>query len=171
MPATIRLPDAMPDVTAPTLLVVCDAHHCMPYALGGHALVAQSAIHSAEHAYTDRQDSKPGRGGASVGVGENTQVEEHRLREFVHLLGTSLSSIVKAQGIRVIYLSAPGKFLAYLKKHLPSPLLALMQGPIDGNFVKEPPLETLARFRPDLKKAMQDLRDDENFSAKKHLPK
>ena len=40
-----------------------------------------------------------------------------------------------------------------------------------GIYVKEHALELIARFRPDLKKAVADLRAQENYSPKNHLPK
>ncbi len=172
MPHTIKLPDAMPAIDRPTLLVVCDSHHALLYDVGGHTMLMKEEIASTEHTSSDRQSSKPtGKGGHVVGVGENSQVEEHRLHEFANTLLARIASIVASQKIDVVHLSAPSKFLSQLKKSLPKALATHLQSQIDGNFVKEAPLQTLARFRPDLHRAMQDLRDQENYSTSKHLPK
>lgn len=172
MPHSIRLPDAMPEIITPTLFVVCDAHHCRFFDAGGHTLALKEDIHSREPHFTDRQGSKPsGRGGMMIGIGESDQIEDHRLREFANVVATRLGAIVTEQSIGVMYLSAPGKFLSQLKRHLPKAVEKLVESAVDGNFVKESALDLLVRFRPDLKAAVQELRNRENYSAKKHLPK
>ena len=166
----IKLPDISPEITSPTLLVVCDNHHCKLYDVGGHTILAKEEITSAEAHYTDRQGSKVG-GSGVVGVGESDQVEEHRQREFANKLIARIEHVVRDQKIVDLYLSAPGKFLSHLKKDLPKSLSKVLETAIDGNFVKESPASVLARFRPDLKAAVDELHDQENYSSKKHLPK
>ena len=165
----IHLPGAYPEITSPTLLVICDAHHCNLFDLGGHTLMLKEEIRSKEHVYTDHQTVHAS-SGSPVGLGENDQIEAHRLHEFTNTLGACLAKVVAAQKIESVYLSAPGKFLSHLTSHLPAIVSKMLVSTIDGNFVKEPPLETLARFRPDLKTAMQELRNGENYSTKNHLP-
>ena len=46
MSKTIRLPDAMPDVDKPTLLVVCDSHQCRLLDVGGHAIAEKELLES-----------------------------------------------------------------------------------------------------------------------------
>jgi protein required for attachment to host cells len=170
MPNPIKLPDAMPDVDKPTLLVVCDSHHCRLFDVGGHTLLEKETIRSSEPRYTDRQDSVMS-GGKSIGVGENDQVEDHRLHEFANAVVDHLTKTVTQQKIGELHISAPGKFLSQLKKHLTKPQQAILKNAIDGNFVKESPLAILVRFRPDLEEAVKALRDQENYSPKKQPPK
>lgn len=162
----------MPEIVTPTLFVVCDSHHCRFFDAGGHTLMEKEDIHSREPNYTDRQGSKPsGKGGMMIGVGESDQVEDHRLHEFANVIAGRIGAIVTEQKIGAVYLSAPGKFLSQLKKHLPKAVEKIVESAVDGNFVKESPLALLIRFRPDLKESVQELHDMENYSAKKHLPR
>lgn len=172
MPHSIQLPDAMPEITTPTLLVVCDSHHCIFFGAGGHTLALQEDVHSREPNFTDRQGSKPrGKGGVMIGIGESDQVEDHRLHEFANVVAGRIGTIVTGQKIGAVHVSAPGKFLSQLKKHLPKAVEKLVESAVDGNFVRESPLALLIRFRPDLRAAVQELRNRENYSAKKHLPR
>ncbi len=171
MSTTIHLPEAMPEITSRTLLVVCDAHHCSVFDIAGHTLMLKEEIRSHEPRDEDRQSISHGKGGATIGVGEHTHVEEHRLHEFAHTVSARMATLVSAQKIEAVYLAAPGKFLSLLKKNLATSVAKLLEAAIDGNFAKEPPLQTFARFRPDLKAAMDELRGEENYSSKKHLPK
>lgn len=174
---TTRLPDAMPDVSSPTLLVVCDTHHCRLFDVGGHTIVEKEALESREPVFTDRQDRKPGpsafggKGGSMMGVGETDQVDEHRLKEFANALVKHLETLVRTQKIGEVHLSAPAKFLSVLRTHLTGMLQDVTEQTIDGNFVKQAPLDILLRFRPDLGEALQKLRDQENFSPRKLPPK
>ncbi len=166
------LPDAMPDIHSPTLLVVCDTHHCRFINAGGRSLVMTEEVKSHEHEFTDRQGSKPsGKGGSMIGLGDINQVEDHRLKEFANTVTQRMAHLAQTQKVESIYVSAPGKFLSALNHHMTKPLQELLEETIDGNFVKESPLDVLLRFRPDLKAAADDLRDQENYSSKKHLPK
>lgn len=177
MTSSIRLPDAMPDVSRATLLVVCDGHHCRLLDVGGHTIVEKEIFKSREHEFTDRQDRKPGpsahggQGGSMMGVGETDQLEEHRLKEFANVLVKHLDQIVRGQKVEALHLSAPGKFLSIVRNHLTQELRKVTVQSLDGNYVKEPALDLLVRFRPDLKEAVAKLREDENYSPKKHLPK
>ena len=177
MTSSIRLPDAMPDVSRPTLLVVCDTHHCRLLDVGGHVIVEKAELASREHEFTDRQDRKPGpsahggQGGSMMGVGETDQLEEHRLKEFANTLVKHLEELVRSQKIDALHLSAPGKFLAAVKKDLTAELKKVTVQTLDGNYVKEPPLALLVRFRPDLKEAVEKLRSEENYSPKNQPPK
>lgn len=171
--SSIRLPDAMPEISKPTLLVVCDTHHSRLINLGGHSVTEKEVVASKEHEYTERQSSKPSGkgGGAMVGIGETDQVESNRLKTFANTLVKHLESSVREQKIEELHISAPGKFLSVLKDHLTPALTKVLKQTLDGIYVKEHALELIARFRPDLKKAVADLRAQENYSPKNHLPK
>ena len=171
MTSTIRLPDAMPDVSRPTLLVVCDSHHCRFLNVGGHAIVEKETLSSSEPVFTDRQDSFGGRGGTAVGVGEKDQVESHRLKEFSNTVVKHLEGVVRSEKVEALHIAAPGKFLSSLKDHLSTALTKILVQTIDGNFAKEQPLALLVRFRPDLKAAVEKLRDQENYSPSNLPPK
>lgn len=106
-----------------------------------------------------------------MGVGETDQLEEHRLKEFANVLVKHLDQIVRGQKVEALHLSAPGKFLSIVRNHLTQELRKVTVQSLDGNYVKEPALDLLVRFRPDLKEAVAKLREDENYSPKKHLPK
>jgi protein required for attachment to host cells len=169
MSNSITLPDVMPEITEPTLLVVCDSHHCKLFNVGGHTILMKEEVTSDEPHFTDRQSTKQS-GGSSIGIGETEQIEENRLRTFANMLIARLEAIIKEQKISALYLSAPSKFLSLLKKDMPKSLSPLLTSIIDGNFVKESPRDILVRFRPDLEASVQALRSEENYSSKKHLP-
>jgi protein required for attachment to host cells len=173
---TVRLPDAMPEITKKTLLVVCDTHHCMFIDAGGHALTEKETVESketqtSEHPGTKQSPAAMGKGGMISGVDDPNQQESNRLKNFANEVSRHIDASVSSQGIEELYISAPGKFLSVLKTHLSTKAAGLVAQALDGNFMKEPPAAILVRFRPDLKDAIKELRDGENFSAKKHLPK
>ncbi len=178
MTRTIKLPDAMPEITARTLLVVCDAHHCKFFDVGGHSLMEKEEVHSEEAHHTDHQTSahgasaSGGKGGKSIGVGGDTNtIEEHRQKGFANVVMKRVGQLIREQKVEDFYLAAPGKFLSHLKHDLPKDIEKILESAIDGNFVKESPLAILSRFRPDLKASLADLHDQENYSTKNHLPK
>ena len=170
MSKPIRLPDAMPDVEKPTLLVVCDSHHCRLLVVGGHSIVEQETIDSREPEYSDRQGSKPGPGSV-VGIGETNQVEASRMKTFANTVMKRLSEVIRSQKIQSMHLSAPSKALASFKDHMTTDVKQVTVQTLDGHYVKESALQVLVRFRPDLKDAVAALRDEEGFSPRKHLPK
>jgi protein required for attachment to host cells len=177
MPNTIRLPDAMPDVTKPTLLVVCDSHHCRLLDVGGHAIVEKETVTSVEAEFSDKQGqtrspaSMATGGGMVSGMGDMNPVDEHRLKTFANDVIKHLEQSVRAQKIESVHISAPAKFLSVLRSHMTPTLSKVLTQSIDGNFVKESPLQILVRFRPDLKEAVKALRDQENYSPAKQPPK
>ena len=171
MTVTAHLPDAMPDITSKTLLVVCDSHHCVLADVGGHTIMQKEVIKSSEDHATDRPGSKMSPSGTNVSLGEHSEVEENRLRTFASAISKAIDTAVASQGIEEIFISAPGKFLSILKKHLSTSAEKMLVSTADGNYVKEPLVEVLMRFRPDLKEGLSALRDMENYSSKKHLPK
>ena len=166
MEKSIKLPDAMPDVVRPTLMVICDSHHCTLFNIGGHLVVEKEIIQSHEHVSTDRTSVMSG-----VGLGDSNPQEEHRLREFSNTLMARLEVLIREQKIEEMYLSAPSKCLSALKQHMPTAVEKVLVLALDGNFAKEAPMSVLARFRPDLHDAVKQLREEENYSPKKHLPK
>ncbi len=171
-----KLPDAMPDIVSPTLLIVCDSHHCRFIDVGGHTLLEKEGVDSKELVHTDRQDSQPspssfGKGGMMSGVGEEHHAEENRLRDFAIMIVDRMTALVGQQGIESVYLSAPSRLLSEIKKHMPATLTKVLKSTIDGIFIKESNIEVLKRFRPDLDSSVVKLRDMENYSSKKHLPK
>ncbi len=172
----VHLPDAMPDVSKPTLLVVCDTHHCQFIDVGNHTLVVNGTVKSKEPSFSDHEGSYQspaarGMGGIMGGLSEPNKIEQNRLREFANDVCTHLAHVVQQQGIAEVYLSAPNKFLGVLDAHLTPALKKLVKTKLEGNFVKEPPRDTLIRFRPDLEQALKDLRDLEGYSARKLPPK
>lgn len=167
----IKLPDAMPDITAPTLLVVCDSHHCRFIDVGGHTIVEQEKLDSKESKHTDRQSTKVGPSGGTVGIGDDHHAEEHRLTDFAKMVTDRIVEATAEQKIEALYIAAPSRLLSEMKKHSCSESKKILKSTIDGTFVKEPALEILMRFRPDLQLSVQKLRDQENYSSKKHLPK
>jgi len=176
MSHTVRLPDAMPDVEKPTLLVVCDSHHCRLLDVGGHAIAEKEMIESKEPKHSDREgrNQSPaafGKGGMVSGTDSVNQVEKNRMREFANELMKNIEQSVREQGIQAVHISAPAKFLSVIRTHMTPAIHKILMQEIDGNFVKEPSIEILVRFRPDLKEAVKALRDQENYSAKKHPPK
>ena len=170
MTHSAKLPDAMPEIDTPTLLVVSDAHHCRFIAVGGHTLVEEEELHAPELKHTDRQTVNMGPGGAS-GVGDEHHAEDHRLREFAIAIAGRASALVERQKVGAVFMAASSRLLSELKKHLPQAVTKALKSTIDGNFVKESATEILARFRPDLEQSVKKLRDLENYSSKKHLPK
>jgi protein required for attachment to host cells len=176
MSKPIRLPDAMPDVEKPTLLVVCDGHHCRLLVVGGHSIVEQETIDSREPEFSDRQGSKPGpssmgKGGAMMGVGDTNQLEATRMRTFANTVMKRLDEVIRSQKIQSLHLSAPAKALAAFREHMTTTVKGVTVQTLDGQYLKEPALQVLVRFRPDLKDAVAALRDEEGFSPRKHLPK
>lgn len=166
----------MPEIDKPTLLIVADAHHCRFIDVGGHTLLEKETMDSKELLHTDRQDVQPspasmGKGGMMSGVGEEHHAEENRLRDFAKMLNEHTSVVIAEQKIEAVYLAAPSRFLSEIKKNMPAAVTKVLKSTIDGNFVKEPAIEILLRFRPDLEESVQKLRDLENYSSKKHLPK
>lgn len=171
MSYSIRLPDAMPDVSALTLLVVCDAHQCRLLNLGGHALVEKEVLQSQEPEFDERQNLAMSPSGSLHGVGEINQVEENRLKKFATVLVEHLEHAVRDQKIESVHLSAPGKFLSIVRDHLTPALTAVMKKMVDGNFVKEQGLELLVRFRPDLSQAVADFHNQESYSPGNQPPR
>ena len=175
MPHQVRLPDAMPEIKTPTLLAVCDSHHCKLIDVGGHTLVEKEIIESKEETFTDAQGrmrapAAMGKGGMVSGVGDLNPAEKNRMRTFANTIAQRLAQIIREQGIKEVYISAPTKFLSVLREHIPSSTREVIAAK-EGNFIKEPLLEILLRFRPDLEQTREALRDQENYSSKKHLPK
>ena len=105
------------------------------------------------------------------GVGEEHHAEENRLRDFAIMIVDRMTALVGQQGIESVYLSAPSRLLSEIKKHMPATLTKVLKSTIDGIFIKESNIEVLKRFRPDLDSSVVKLRDMENYSSKKHLPK
>ncbi len=176
MPHTVRLPDAMPDVEKPTLLVVCDTHNCRLLNVGGHAIVEKELLESKEAEYSDKpsRTQSPaafGKGGMFSGTDDMNQFEKNRLNTFAHAVIKHIETSIREQGILAVYLSAPAKFLSVLRSHMTPAIQKMLMLEIDGNFVKEPSIEILVRFRPDLAEAVTSLRNQENYSPGKQLPK
>lgn len=171
-----HLPDAMPDIEKPTLLVVCDTHHCRFIDAGHHTIAFQGGVHSKENTFTDHEGRSQspaamGKGGMISGNNELDQVEGNRLHEFSNVVSRHLDHLIAMQGIQEVFIAAPDKFLAELKKHLSKHTQTLIRKIIDGNFMHENMHQILIRFRPDLEEAIKKLRDQENYSSKKHLPR
>ncbi len=161
----------MPDVEQPTLLVVCDTHHCKFIDVGNHTLLVGDTVESKEHESRERPGIGYSPAGMIGGVSEDTKIEGNRLREFANDVALHIAHVAQRQSIEQVYVSAPGKFLSILKDHFSKPVAKMVAKTIDGNFVKEAPRDVLLRFRPDLEKARQKLRDEENYSAKNKPPK
>lgn len=168
---SVRLPEAMPEIEKPTLLVVCDTHRCKLVDVGGHTLVEEEILESKEEVFTERKNLMGSPTGGMSGTEDMNQIEWNRLRDFANVLVKRLAIIVREQKIGEVYLSAPGKFLAVLKKHLPKELTKIVRNELDGNFVKEPMKKVLLRFRPDLTESLRKLKEEENYSAKRQPPK
>lgn len=165
----------MPEIEKPTLLVVCDSHHCRFVDLGGHTMLFNGIIKSKENTYTDHEGrtmspAAVGRGGMTSSNSTVDRAEDERLHEFSNAVSSHIDHLVQLQGIQEVYLAAPDKFLAELKKHVSKPTMKLISKTIDGNFMHEHIHETLIRFRPDLADAIRKLKEDENYSERKHLP-
>lgn len=167
----------MPDIEKPTLLVVCDTHQCKFIDVGGHTLLLGAQIESKAVTFTDSKESRfqspaaMGKGGMISGAEDTNQLEKNRLREFAHQVIAHTVNAVQKQGIEAVYVSAPGKFLAVLRADLPKSIAKTVKDMHEGNFFKEAPIDVLLRFRPDLKSAAKKLKDQENYSSKKHLPR
>lgn len=166
----------MPDIDKPTLLVVCDSHHCRLLDVGGHAIVEKEILKSKEAEHTDRasQTHSPGsfgKGGMISGPDDANQFEKNRMRTFANDLIKHIEQSVREQGILAVHISAPAKFLSVVRAHMTPAIQKILLQEIDGNFIKEPSIEILVRFRPDLREAVKALRDQENYSPRKHLPK
>lgn len=176
MSHTVRLPDAMPDVEKPTLLVVCDSHHCRLLGVGGHAIIESGVVESAEPEFSDKQGqtrspAAMSSGGMVSGTGDMNPVEKHRMKAFANDLMKHIEKSIREQGIQAIHISAPAKFLSEIRAHMTPAIKKILMQEIDGNYVKEPALGILVRFRPDLTEAVKALRDQENYSPKKQPPK
>jgi len=165
----------MPEITKPTLLVICDSHQCKFVDVGGHTLVEKEILESKEEKFTDsqgemRSPAAMGKGGMISGVGDLNPAEKNRMRNFANVISKRMAQIIREQGIKEVFISAPTKFLSILREHIPAPTRKIMVA-IEGNFVKEPLLPLLKRFMPELNESMKVLRGQENYSPKKHLPK
>lgn len=176
MPSPIRLPDAMPTVDIPTLLVVCDAHRCRFLTVGGHQIAEEDALESKQDQFTDKegQTRSPasfGKGGMTSGMKDLNPVEENRLKIFANALVKRLEQLIREQKTGELHLSAPGKFLSVVRDHLTPEIKKVTKQTVDGNFTKESPIDLLARFRPDLKDAVKNLRNQESYSPKNRPPK
>lgn len=172
----VRLPDAMPEIDKPTLLVICDNHRCKLVDVGGHTLVKEELIESKEVEFDERQGlvgspAAAGGGGMLSGTADLNQIEKNRLRDFANVLVKRLGLVVREQKIQEIYLAAPAKFLSILKTHLTKELTKIVRSELDGNFVKEPVKDVLLRFRPDFVQAVKSLKDQENYSTKRQPPR
>ncbi len=170
MSNSLKLPDVMPDITPATLLVVCDSHHCRFIDVGGHTIVEQQVLDSDELKHADRQSTKIGPGGG-VGIGDDHHAEDQRLSNFAKAIMVRIVEATAAQKIEALYIAAPSRLLSQMKKHSCPESKKMLKSAIDGTFVKESAIDVLLRFRPDLKASVQKIRDQENYSSKKHLPK
>lgn len=176
MSTPIKLPDAMPDVAHPTLLVVCDTHHCRFITIGGHSMAEETPLKSEEHHHegVDGRTQSPsafGKGGMISGMSDPNQSDEHRMKTFANALVKYLDQFIRQQKIQVVHFSAPGKFLSVLRDHLNPAIKNVTKQTIDGNFAKESPFDLLARFMPHLAEAVKALHDQENYSPKNRPPK
>lgn len=171
MPTTVTLPDAMPDIAEPTLLVVCDSHHCRFINAGGRSLAEKESVMSKERHDTDRESQMSGPSGMTSGSSDRNQFEDNRLKTFANDVVSHIASAVNTQKIGSIYLSAPGRVLSEIKNHLSKPHSALLSVVVDGTFVKEPAIDLLIRFRPDLLESAEHLRDQQNYSSANQPPK
>jgi protein required for attachment to host cells len=171
MSKPIHLPDAMQELSEPALLVVCDSHEARFIDAGGRTLVEKETLKSKEPKHDEPESVMRGPSGVMSGTGDRNQYEDNRLRQFSNEIVVRIEEAVKTQGIKKLYISAPGRTLSVLKDHLPKPTAMLLDVVLDGIFIKEPSIEILLRFRPDLAESVQKLRDQENYSTKKHLPK
>ncbi|OGJ60590.1 hypothetical protein A3C52_03125 [Candidatus Peribacteria bacterium RIFCSPHIGHO2_02_FULL_51_15] len=165
----------MPDIENPTLLVVCDSHKCRFMNAGGRLIMEKETVESKEEKFSDSQGrlqapAAMGKGGMVSGVGDLNPAEKNRLRNFANMVSKRLTKIISEQGIKEVYISAPPKFLSILREHIPSATRKIIAA-VEGIFIKEPALKLLIRFKPELKDAANSLRDQENYSARKHLPK
>ncbi len=167
----LHLPDSMPAINQPTLFVVSGTHECRFVGASGRTLFEEDVLTSHEHEFTDHQTEMRGPSGVTSGVGDHNQVEQHRLREFAHAIIKRIEHSVREGKVEAIYITAPDKMLAQLKKEMTPSLEKVIQKYLDGNFQKESVLEVALRCMPELEEEAKKLRDQENFSAKKHLPK
>ena len=157
----------MPEISEPTLFIVCGNHECRLVGAKGRMIFEEQPFRGKELEYSDRETQLRGPSGITSGSGgDRNMAEENRIREFTHKLTEHVASMVQTQGIKAIYLAAPGKILSAIRKHLKPALQKLVKVELEGLFLKEPPLELLQRFRPDIVKAVSDLHAQENFSAK-----
>ena len=176
MKNSAHLPDAMPDIEKPTLIVICDSHHCRFIELGKHTLMGDGEIVSKEETFTDHEGrfqspAAVGKGGMISGGGDLNQAEDNRLHEFSNQAAKRIHDIVMQKGIAQLYLSAPNKFLPLLKKHLHTDVSKILKAALDGNYVKETPKQLLTRFMPELEREVQKLKDMEGYGGGKNLPK
>ncbi len=170
MSNSLKLPDVMPDIVPATLLVVCDSHHCRLIDVGGHTIVEHGSVDSGELKHADRQSTKVGPSGG-VGIGDDHHAEDQRLTNFSKTILERVGTLIASQKIEALYLAAPSRLLSVLKKQMPEAMKKVLKSAIDGTFVKESAIDVLMRFRPDLESSVLKLRDQENYSSKKHLPK
>ncbi len=165
-----RLPDAMPNLSPTALLVVCGTHECRLINAGGRTLVEGDAVASAQITHTDRETQTRGPSGIMSGMGDDTNADENRLKHFAKNITTRIIAGLE-QGAEELYIAAPGKVLSILKDQLPKAHASKLKVVLEGTFLKESAIDILLRFRPDLAESASELREQEGFSSKKHLPK
>lgn len=165
-----HLPDAMPEVSVPAILVVCGSHECRFINAGGKTLVERDVVAAPKPEYSDRETQMRGPSGVMSGTADRNQEEDNRLKQFANTVTTHIVAALD-QGAQELYLAAPGKVLSMLKDHLPKAHAPKLKVVLDGTFLKESSLDILLRFRPDLLESAKDLREQEGFSSRKHLPK
>lgn len=139
-------------------------------------MAEKEMMESKEAEFSDKQGrmqspAAMGKGGMISGVGDINQFEKNRMKTFANEVIKHIEQSVKEQGIQAVHISAPAKFLSVLRAHMTPGIQKILKQEIDGNFVKEPSIEVLVRFRPDLKEAVKALRDQESYSPRKQLPK
>lgn len=166
----------MPSVQRRTLLVVCDGHHCVFIDVGGHTMLIGESVESKEATFTDHEGRTQspaafGKGGLVSSMSDLNLVERNRLREFANTLIKNITHAIEQRGIEEWHLSGPDKFLSVLTEHLPASLRKNLKSVVKGIFVKEPAHDLLVRFRPDLERSAEQLRDQENYSPAKRPPK
>lgn len=139
-------------------------------------MVEQESIRSKEAECTDgkgmlQSPAAVGKGGMISGADEMNQFEKSRMSQFANEAVQHIDHIIRDQKIEAVHLSAPAKFLSILRDHLSADIKKFLQNDMEGNFVKEPPLKFLLRFRPDLEAAAKDLRSQESYSPGNRPPK
>lgn len=170
MSAITRIPDAMPDITPPTALVVCDGHHCRILLAGGRTIAEHDSITSVERESTERESQLRGPTGVTSGSVDFNQIEEHRLRTFANSIISTLQALHTSHGAQHLRLSAPGKLLSHVRSHLPKALQGIVES-TEAMLTKESPIALLTRFRPDLAASAQSLRDQETLGPAKQPKK
>lgn len=170
MSKPVHIPDAMPELKATALLVICSSHDCRMMNAGARTIVEREVVISPEIQYTDRETQMRGPSGVISGVGDPHNEEDNRLKHFASMVMEHIVSGLK-QGAEELYIAAPGKVLSILKDHLPQAHADKLKVVLEGNFLKEPALDILLRFLPDLALSAEHLHNEESYSTKKHLPK